>query len=83
MCKEKPIRIKLSGDGTNISRSLHVINFTFTLIDTPTSTSVAGNHTLAILKTCENYDSLAAGLREIAEKVSAFHSIIDGETHLD
>ena len=26
-------RVKLSGDGTNIGKRLHVINFTFTLLD--------------------------------------------------
>ena len=45
---DEPLRVKLSGDGTKVSRSLHVINFTFTLVDTPAATSVAGNHTIAI-----------------------------------
>ena len=41
------IRIKLSDDGTQVGRSVHVINFTFTFVDRDTAESVAGNHTLA------------------------------------
>ena len=41
------IRIKLSDDGTQLSRSVHVINFTFSFVDRDTAESVAGNHTLA------------------------------------
>ena len=42
------VRVKLSGDGPKVGRSLHVINFTCTLVDKPTAESVAGNHTIAI-----------------------------------
>ena len=62
--------MKLSGDGTNIGKRLHVINFTFTLLD---EGSVAygyeGNHTLAVLKEPENYKSLAKGLEDIRLEV--------------
>ena len=30
---EKKIRVKLTGDGTNIGKRLHVVNFGFTLLD--------------------------------------------------
>ena len=35
---QQTIRVKLSGDGTNIGKRLHVMNFTFTLLDEPTMT---------------------------------------------
>ena len=72
---DTPLRVKLSGDGTKVSRSLHVINFTFTVVDTPTATSVAGNHTIAILKTGESYENLASGLADIAKEISTLKSI--------
>lgn len=69
-CQTKKVRVKLSGDGTNIGKRLHVINFTFTLLD---EGSVAygyeGNHTLAVLKEPENYKSLAKGLEDIRLEV--------------
>ena len=52
-----------------------MVNFTFTLVDTPTATSVAGNHTIAILKTAESYENLASGLANIAEEISTLSSL--------
>ena len=48
--REKLIHVKLSGDGTNIGKRLHVIAFTFTLLDEDHATSAAGNHILAVFK---------------------------------
>ncbi|CAB4026648.1 Hypothetical predicted protein [Paramuricea clavata] len=31
--QNKKIRVKLSGDGTNVGKSLHVVNVTFTILD--------------------------------------------------
>ena len=42
------LRIKLSGDGTRVGRGLHVVNFTFTLVDEPEARSVSGNYTIGI-----------------------------------
>lgn len=68
----KKVRVKLSGDGTNIGKRLHVINFTFTLLD---EGSVAygyeGNHTLAVLKEPENYKSLAKDSKIFGWKLNA------------
>ena len=76
------IRIKLSGDGTQVGRSVHVINFTFTFVDRDTAESVAGNHTLAILKTGEDYFNLVAGLQNIAEEVKNLsHVEIEGKQY--
>ncbi len=69
------IRIKLSGDGTKVGRSLHVINFTFTFVDKPTAESVAGNHTLAILKTGEDYSDLCAGFQNISQEIKELSHI--------
>ena len=75
--------MKLSGDGTNIGKRLHVINFTFTLLD---EGSVAygyeGNHTLAVLKEPENYESLAKGLEDIRLEVERLKQIVaDGRIY--
>ena len=49
--QNRTLRVKLSGDGTNVGKRLHLINFTFTLLDEGSSVhSSQGNHILAVLK---------------------------------
>ena len=63
------IRIKLTGDGTQIGRELKVINFAFTIIEEgEKAQSVAGNYSLAILQTGESYDDLAKGLEDYRDQ---------------
>ena len=76
------IDIKLSGDGTCVGRNLHVLNFTFTLVNQTQASSVAGHHTIAILELCEHYDELATGLQDIAKEVSELQEIeVDGKPY--
>lgn len=81
------IRIELSGDGTKVGtkvgRSIHVVNFTFTLVDRPTAESLAGNYTLAILRTGEDYFDLAAGLQHITQEIKDLsHIKVNGEQYM-
>lgn len=77
--RTKKIKVKLSGDGTNIGKHLHVINFTFTLLDEGSlAYGYEGNHTLAILKEPENYESLAKGLEDIRLEVERLKQIAVG-----
>ena len=63
------IRIKLTGDGTQIGRGLNVVNIAFTIIDEgEKAQSVLGNYSIAILKITENYTELAAGLEDICKE---------------
>ena len=71
----KELNVKLAGDGTNIGKRLHVINFTFTLLDEGSlAHSCDGNHTLAIFKEPEKYEYLRDALRgrcqELVERFS-------------
>lgn len=53
------IRIKLTGDGTNIGKRLTVNNFTFTLLsEKEVAIGKKRNCVLAILKTAETLDNL-------------------------
>ena len=57
--RTKTVNVKLSGDGTNIGKRLHVVNFTFTLLEEGRfAHSSEGNHTLAIFKEPEKYEKL-------------------------
>ena len=61
------IRIKLTGDGTQIARGLSVVNIGFTVLEEGQNRacSAFGNHSLAILKVSEKYEELVAGLEDI------------------
>ena len=80
---QQKIRVKLSGDGTNIGKHLHVINFTFTLLDEGSKAySSDENHVIAILKEEESYDSLQRGLEDIRNEVERLTSIeVQGITY--
>lgn len=77
------IQVKLTGDGTNIGRSVHVINIAFTLQNDPSSVSSPhGNHSLAILKMPEDYDSLKKALVDLLKETSELKSMqVNGTTH--
>ena len=53
--RTKTVNVKLSEGGTNISKKLHVVNFTFTLLEEgQLAYSSEGNHTLAIERNGKN-----------------------------
>ena len=67
--QNRTLRVKLSGDGTNVGKRLHLINFTFTLLDEGSSAqSSQGNHILAVLKEPEKYDTIKNGLADIRKR---------------
>ena len=70
--------LKLSGDGTAIGRNVDVINFTFTLPDSAGATSVAGNHSLAILKAPEKCDEVRNGLQDIDSETCQLQFLLVG-----
>lgn len=73
------ICVKLSGDGTNIGKRLHVINVTFTILDEGNkSMSADGNHLIAIIKETEDYDSLAQSMADIRKDVESFKYVSVG-----
>ena len=57
LLQDKVLHVKLSSDGTNIGKRVHVVNFTFTLLEegSPAHSS-QGKHILAVLKEPEKYD---------------------------
>ena len=74
------IKIKLTGDGTKIARGLSVVNVAFTIIeDDAKAHSVAGNHTIAIMKVSETYDELVQGLEDICEEARDLQVITIGQ----
>ena len=65
----------MTGDGTNVGKRLHVVNFSFTILDEDNACSALGNHCLAIFKEPESYDSLKKCLSDIIADVNTLSSI--------
>lgn len=73
------IKVKLSGDGTNVGKHLHVINITFTILEEGSrAMSAEGNHLVAVVKVPENYDSLFVALGDIRNEVEGLSKIYVG-----
>lgn len=86
MCKDgynpSKVRVRLSGDGTSVARSMHVVNFTFTILEElDQRNSPTGNHPLAILKIPEKYEELTRGLSDIRKEVESLSMMeINGQS---
>ena len=63
--KEKKIRIKLSGDGTNV-KQFHLLNFTFSLPDFKNGQAAKGKYTLGVFEIIkESYEELKICFAEL------------------
>ena len=82
--RDRKVRVKLTGDGTNIGKHLHVVNFAFTILDEgDMAYSAAGNHCIAIFKESERYDSLKLCLQDIIRDVKQLTRISVGEIEFE
>ena len=73
---EETIKIKLSGDGTNIGKRLTVVNFTFTILnEKELAMGEKGNYVLAIIKTTETYDNIRESLADLRMEMSNLKEI--------
>lgn len=68
--------VKLSGDGTNIGKRLHVLNFTFTMQDEREKAySAECYHVLDIVKEPETYEKLKLALADIVADIQATEAV--------
>lgn len=66
----------MTGDGTQIGKHLHVLNFGFTLLDDEeTAYSATGHYCIAIVKEPEKYHSLTSSLEDIKAEVESLSTI--------
>ena len=79
----RKIRVKLTGDGTNIGKRMHVVIIAFTVIDEELAAMLSeGNHTIAILRITENYEDLRLELQDIVNEINTLKSItVDGVSY--
>jgi hypothetical protein len=75
------IHIKLAADGTNIGRSLKLLNFTFTIINEGAKAKKAiGNYSLGIFEIeNENHSSISACFKEIIDEIEQLKTIKVGK----
>lgn len=80
---DTPIKVKLSGDGTSIGKRLHLVNFTYTILNEGThAMTESGNYVLAIIKAKENYDSVRASLGDLKDEMEKLKEItINGKNY--
>ena len=70
------IHVKITGDGTCISHSMHAVVIAFTVIeDGENPNSPCGNHTIVLLNAGEDYNKLAESLEDIQDEIKQLKSI--------
>jgi len=70
------IKVKISGDGTNIGKRLKLVNFTYTILNEKNvAMNEKGNYVLAIIKTTEEYDNLNESLADLRNEMSDLKEI--------
>lgn len=69
-CKSQCLKVKITGDGTSVSCSMHLVVIAFTLVeDEPQPNAPKGNHTIALINTTEDYDNLVEALDDITTEI--------------
>ncbi len=70
------VRVKITGDGTCISRSLHAVVIAFSIIEECANpNSPGGNHTIALLNCNEKYSELSQALEDICDEIKSLKFI--------
>ena len=74
--KENTIKVKLSGDGTQIGKRLKIVNFTYTILnEKDLAMGEKGNYILAIIKTTESYENLQESLSDLRNEMELLETI--------
>ena len=77
------LRVKITGDGTQISRSMHTVVIAFTLMEEGNANSPSGNHSIAIMNLSEDYEELAESLQDVVDEVSSLQTVTVDGTEFD
>ena len=79
----RKIQVKITGDGTYVSHSMHILVIAFTIVNVkgeefPNSTR--GNHVLALINTTEDYKHLEVAVSELSVEVQKTNAIKINDT---
>ena len=77
---ESSVKVKITGDGTQVSRSMHTLLLAFTILDgNENPNSPTGNHVIAMFNTQEKYEYLSEAVKGTANEIQSIEPItIDG-----
>ena len=70
--QQSVIQVKITGDGTYVSRGMHILVIAFTLVNIKLEecpNSPRGNHVLALINTTEDYDNIEEAVQDIADEI--------------
>ena len=74
------IKVKITADGTQVSRSLHPLVIAFTIIDEGENPNSADdNHIIALIHCQEKYPEISAAVKDIAEEIAQIDTIKIGQ----
>ena len=74
--KDEIIKVKFSGDGTQIGKRLKIVNFTYTILnEKEAAMGEKGNYILAIIKTTESYENLKESLFDLSSEMTSLTKI--------
>ena len=74
--KEDTVKVKLSGDETQIGKRLKIVNFTYTILnENDVAMGEKGNYILAIIKTTEGYENLQESLSDLRNEMQLLKTI--------
>jgi len=79
----KKIQVKITGDGTYVSRSMHILVIAFTIVNVlgeEFPNSPRGNHVLALINTTEDYEHLEDAVSELAAEIQKTNAIKINDT---
>ena len=75
------IWVKITVDGTQVSRSMHILVIAFTILDgSENPNSPGGNHIIALLNSQEKYKYLSEAVKDITSDIKSIKTLtIDGQ----
>ena len=80
LAQNAQVRVKVTGDGTRISHSMHAVIIAFVVVEEGANpNSPRGNHTIAILNAGENYEVLSEALEDIRAEIEQLKSLKVGD----
>ena len=77
LINESSINVKITGNGIQVSQSMHILMLAFTILDgNANPNSPSGNYTIAMLNAQEKYEHLLHVIKDIANEIESMQSII-------
>ena len=75
-CTDRVVHVKLTGDGTSVSRNIHLLVIAFVVIQDEVIANSPSDHcTIALINTTENYESLSECVEDIVSEMKSLDTL--------